>query len=370
MKIMYLTDQLYLHGGIEKMTSQKINHWIADFGYDVILCTSQQESKPFVYALDSKCKHVDLGVDYNRVQSYFHPKNFAKTIVHFRALKNLIKEEKPDVIISVNYTPEQFFLPFIDKKIPKIKEFHSSGANINFSGGIGAKMKQRLFMLLGKYDAQVVLNEDERKYYPFKHLIVIPNFVEELSLSLDNPSREKTIIAAGRIAAVKQFDHIIKAWAIIAKDFPEWNVKIFGGGDHLLSQNLQNYIQENSIPNVKLCGETAHLSAELQQASIYAMTSSTECFPMVLLEALNAGLPIVSYDCPNGPRNIISDGVDGVLTPHNEIAIFAQTLAQLIKDENLRIQMQIAGPKNAKRFSANKVMQQWNTLLMNKTGNV
>jgi len=370
MKIMYLTDQLYLHGGIEKMTSQKINHWIADFGYEVILCTSQHGDNPFVYQLNPSCKHVDLGVDYNRAKSYFHPRNFAKSILHFSALKNLIGKEKPDVIISVNYTPEQFFLPFIQKKIPKIKEFHSSGVNINFAGGFGGKMKQRLFMLLGKYDAQVVLNEDEKKYYPFKHLYVIPNFVDEVSAIVKNPTRDKTIIAAGRIAAVKQFDHIVKAWALIAKDFPDWNLKIFGGGDQLLSESLQSYIKQEKIPNAQLCGETSYLNTELQKASIYAMTSATECFPMVLLEAQTAGLPIVSYDCPNGPRNIISHGVDGLLTAHNEIAIFAQTLAQLMKDENLQLQMQVAGPEKATKFSANKVMQQWNTLLMKMIANV
>ena len=362
MKIMYLTDQFHLHGGIEKMLSQKINRWIADFDYDVILCTSQHGNNPFVYELDCKCRHIDLGVDYNRKQSYFHPKNIGKSMVHFKALRRLIRKERPDVVISVNYTPEQFFLPLIERRIPKIKEFHSSGVNIQFSAGYADKMKRRLFMLFEKYSAQVVLNEDEKRYYPFSHLHVIPNFVEE-DINTNLVERENTIIAAGRIAPVKQFDHIIKAWALIAKDFPDWQVKIFGGGDEALESELNALIQAEKIPNVSLCGQTSHLKLELQKASIYAMTSATECFPMVLLEAQNAGLPIVSYDCPNGPRNIMADKIDGWLTPQNEITIFARTLAQAITNKSERQRMETAAQINVKRFSAKAVMQQWDQLI-------
>ena len=365
MKIMYLTDQFYLHGGIEKMLSLKINHWISDFRYDVILCTSQHGGNPFVYDLDSRCRHIDLGIDYNRNQSYFHPKNIKKSILHFNALRKLIRKEKPDVVISVNYTPEQFFLPFIEKQIPKIKEFHSSGVNVNFSNGFGGKMKRRLFMLFEKYSAQVVLNEDEKKYYPFSHLHVIPNFVEE-DQTANSVLREKTIIAAGRIAAVKQFDHLIKGWALIANNFPDWNVKIFGGGDNLLEAQLNALIQNENIINVSLCGQTSHLKDELRKASIYAMTSSTECFPMVLLEAQNAGLPIVSYDCPNGPRNIMTHNIHGWLTPPNEIAIFASTLAQAMTDESARLRIETAARENVKRFSANTVMRKWDQLIKSK----
>ena len=103
MKIMYCTNQMYEHGGIEKILAQKINHWIHQYHYEVILCTTEQNNKPFVYSLDSNTKFVDLGINYLRKRSYFHPLNLIKSIRHFVKLRRCIKESKPDIIISINY---------------------------------------------------------------------------------------------------------------------------------------------------------------------------------------------------------------------------------------------------------------------------
>lgn len=367
MKIVYVTDQIYLHGGIEKMLSQKINYWITHYSYEVVLCTSEQRHHDFVYGLDTRLKHVDLGINYNRAKSYFHFTNAIKSIKHFYALRKFIKKEKPDIIISVNYTPEQFFLPFIEKKIPKIKEFHSSGITINKPKTIIDKLKHRLFLLLGRYQAQVILNVDEKKYYPFRNVHIIPNFIE-IGVQIKEVQRDKTIIAAGRMAAVKQFDHLIKAWAFIAADFPDWQVKIFGNGDEQLSLQLKELIAKLKVPNIHLMGATSHLDQEMYKASVYAMTSATECFPMVLLEAQKAGLPIISYDCPNGPRNIISNNLDGWLTPHNEIGIFAERLGMLIKNDKDRKIMELAAKQNANQFASEIVMEQWNELFVKLQG--
>lgn len=363
MKIVYVTDQIYLHGGIEKMLAQKINYWITNYGYEVVLCTSEQRNNDFVYDLDTKLKHIDLKINYYRSKSYFHATNLIKCIKHFNGLRKVIRNEKPDIIISVNYTPEQFFLPFIDKQIPKIKEFHSSGITIKKPDNLIDRLKHRLFLLLSRYHAQVVLNVDEKKYYPFRHLHIIPNFIE-IDVKTKQREREKTIIAAGRMAAVKQFDHLIQAWSHIAADFPDWQVKIFGNGDEQLSLQLRELIDKLEVPNIYLMGATSHLDEEMQKASVYAMTSATECFPMVLLEAQKAGLPIISYDCPNGPRNIISTNLDGWLTPHNEIYIFAEKLKMLIKNESDRKTMGIAAKLNVNQFSSVIVMQQWNELFL------
>ena len=362
-KIVYVTDQIYLHGGIEKMLSQKINNWITNYGYEVVLCTSEQRNQDFVYGLDTKLKHIDLGINYNRAKSYFHFTNLIKSINHFYALRKFIKKEKPDIIISVNYTPEQFFLPFIEKQIPKIKEFHSSGITIKKPDNIIDKLKHRLFLLLGRYQAQVILNVDEKKYYPFPHLYIIPNFIE-IDVQTEQVQRDRTIIAAGRMASVKQFDHLIQAWSRIAADFPDWQVKIFGNGNEQLSLQLKELIEKLEVPNIHLMGATNHLDQEMHKASVYAMTSATECFPMVLLEAQKAGLPIISYDCPNGPRNIISTNLDGWLTPQNEIGIFAQRLAMLIKNESNRKIMELAAKRNITQFSSEIVMEQWNELFV------
>ena len=361
MKILYLNNQFHLHGGIEKILSQKINYLIAEFQYDVILCTSEHKNKPNVYPLNDKVNHIDLEINYDRSKSYFHPKNVIKAFKHYKKLKQEIKRLQPDIIVSVNFTPEQYFLPFIEKQIPKVKEFHSSGVTLGTPNSIFSKLKYNLFKIFGKYDALVVLNPDEKKYYPFTNIKVIPNFIK-LPLQVKFLNKEKTIIAAGRIVPVKQFDHLIRAWSKIAIDFPDWQVKIFGDGDEVLEKELNSLITELQVPNIRLMGQTQNLKDEMEKASVYAMTSATECFPMVLLEAQAAQMALISYDCPNGPRNIVNDGISGVLTPHNAIDKFTQNLKLLLKD---KIKIDNIG-KQAKleveRFSENVVMKEWHEL--------
>lgn len=369
MKILYVTNQLYLHGGIEKMLAQKINHLIQHYGYEVLLCTSEQKNQDFVYQVDSKLLHMDLGINYHRERSYFHPKNILKSTAHFKALRKLVKKEQPDIIISVNYTPEQYFLPFMAKQIPKVKEFHSSGVTMVNPETVTDKLKNKLFLLLDRYQAQVVLNEDEKKYYPFSSLYVIPNFIDINEIS-EPSAREKTILAAGRMATVKQFDHLIWAWASIAADFPDWEVKIFGDGDIAFSAKLEQMIHELKVPNIHLMGSTHLLGKEMQKGSVYAMTSATECFPMVLLEAQAMGMTIVSYDCPHGPQNIITNNQDGMLVPHNEIDIFAQNLSDLLKNESKRQEMGRMAKQKVKEFSKEKIMIQWNELFLKITQDI
>ena len=104
-------------------------------------------------------------------------------------------------------------------------------------------------------------------------------------------------------------------------------------------------------------------------ASIYAMTSLTECFPMVLLESLSCGLPVISFDCPNGPRNIIINNKDGLLVKNNNIDAFAIALITLMDDNELRCNMGAIGRLNIKRFESKIVMKIWEKLFNNMIHN-
>lgn len=366
MKILYLTNQFYLHGGIEKMLSQKMNYLIEEFGYDVVLCTSEHKDREFIYPLIKKLRHIDLEIDYKRSKSYFHPANLLKAFKHFKELNKVIKREQPDVIVSVNNTPEQYFIPFIEKHIPKVKEFHSSGVTLKTSKTIFGKLKQHLFKLFCRYDSLIVLNEDETKYYPFQNVVVIPNFIK---IESNNTilKKENTIIAAGRIAPVKQFDHLIIAWSKIAPEFPNWQVKIFGDADEDLEEKLNNLIAELNVPNIRMMGQSSHLKKEMEKASVFTMTSATECFPMVLLEAQAARMALISYDSPYGPKNIIKNKVTGILTPHNSVDDFAQSLKNLLLDEEQRENLGKQAQLHVTEFSEQKIMSEWQKLFKDLT---
>jgi glycosyltransferase involved in cell wall biosynthesis len=358
MRILFLMDQMYLHGGGERMLSQKINYLIEYYNYEIYLLTSEQKNKKSVYNLNPKLIWKDLEINYHRKLSYFHPKNILKTVVHFNKLNNEIAILKPNCIVSVSFSPEQYFLPLLHKKIPKLKEFHSSRFMYNASF-----IRKKIDVVFEKYDALVVLNQTEKTYYKGKKIVVIPNFTD---FNYNNETiKEKTVIAAGRIAPVKQFDELIKIWKKLKLEFPDWKLKIFGDGEIDFVNNLKKMIIELDLSdNVFIFSSVNSIQYEMQKASIYAMTSSTECFPMVLLEAQACKLPIVSYDCPNGPRHIINDTIDGYLITQSDSNLFKNKLFELMKNCSLRIYLGENALRNVQNFSKNKVMSKWNDLFL------
>jgi glycosyltransferase involved in cell wall biosynthesis len=363
MKILYLTDQTYLHGGIEKVLSQKANYLADVLGDEVIMVTNRQQNNKPVYHFSDKIKFKDLAVDYDIAKSYFHPHNLRKIPNHYLALKKILNEINPDVVISCNFGPDFYFLPFIAKQIPKIKEFHSSRFFYNKST---KSLKSTIFTKLNnfielKYNQISVLNESEKAFYSNRNSTVIPN-PAEISEERATLSSKK-IMAAGRISPVKNFGDLIDSFAKISGQFPDWELHFFGedylGTQKKLEEKIKKYGLENQI---FFKGVSSDLKKEMKNYSIYAMTSETECFPMVLLESLSVGLPIISYDSPTGPTHILTDQEDSFLTPYKNLDIFTKKLKLLMVDENLRQEMGSAALKNVQRFSIDKVMLLWKDL--------
>lgn len=357
MRILYLTDQMYLHGGAERIIANKMNYLIQNDGHEVFLITSEQKGNSFVYELDNRLHHIDLGINYHRETSYFSPKNLQKMPIHYWKLRRKIRQIRPDVIVQVSYSPDQYFLPWMLKKIPKIKEFHSSGSVM-----LPGTNQYKLAVLFKNYDQLVVLNDSEVQYYPGMSISIIPNFTNNSAVKEILP-REKTIIAAGRIAPVKQFDKLVKIWSKLANKYPDWTLKIFGDGTEYDVNIVQNLIHQYQISNnTKIMGAVSDLQSELEKSALYAMTSLTECFPMVLLEAQSAGVPVVSFDCPNGPKHIVNTMHNGILVTDQDEEAFAQALAALMENEDLRLRYANDSISSVEKYGKAKVMQKWNDL--------
>lgn len=373
MKILYNTDQIHLHGGIEKIMAAKANYLVNQRGVQVYIVTTEQLQNPPCYPLDTKIKLIDLAVNYNRSKSYFSKENLLKAVQHYKKQRKLFKELKPEIIISPNYNFDHYWLPFIKRKSKLIKERHSSRffeKQARTTTSFLIKLKFRLDDFIdGLYDKIVVLNQDEKAYVKSNNSIIIPNAVESFTSRAD--ISKKQVIAAGRISQVKGFNHLIEAWALVYKEFPDWNLHFYGQDYAGTQKELKALVKKNQLEQVvTFKGSVTHLTEVMVDYSIYAMTSETECFPMVLLEALSAGLPVVSYDCPTGPRNILTDKQDSFLIPYQNIPIFAQQLKVLMNNENLRYEMGKKGSENVQRFSLEKVMEQWrdlfNSLVLDK----
>jgi glycosyltransferase involved in cell wall biosynthesis len=363
MRVVYNTDRIYLHGGIEKVMATKVNYLANQPQFEVYIVTTEQQNKPPCYFLDNKVKLIDLSVNYNRNRSYLSFGNLSRAIKHFFRQKRLYLQLQPDIIISLNYNFDHFWLPFIiPKKTKLIKELHSSRYQEPH------QRKQKGFLnkcywklqdwIESKYHKVVVLNKDEALYRPGANLLVLPNPVEPNEKTANLVSQK--VIAAGRIAPVKKYEHLIKAWKLVYEKQPEWELHIYGDAYGNSYEELNILIDKLDLAKVvKLLPSVNDLPHKMLDYSVFAMSSETECFPTVLLEALSVGLPIVSYDCPNGPKNIIKDHEDGLLVPERNIELLARSLNSLIQNDRLRKEMGTKAKENCKRFHTHEIMSQW-----------
>jgi glycosyltransferase involved in cell wall biosynthesis len=175
--------------------------------------------------------------------------------------------------------------------------------------------------------------------------------------ALDAP----VVVAAGSLTRRKGFDRLLEAWARLAPSFPDWQLRIFGTGHR--RPELEELIEKLGVRgSVDLCGHSPRLLEELERASVFALTSRNEGFPMVLLEAMAVGLPVVAYDCPTGPRDIITDGVDGHLVPNGRTRLLVDALGSLMEDADSRRRFSAAALESVKRYRIEAIGARWETL--------
>jgi glycosyltransferase involved in cell wall biosynthesis len=223
-----------------------------------------------------------------------------------------------------------------------------------------------------RLDALAVLtDEDMRDYGKLlgdcpTPVVRIPNSLPPMdggTASLD----AKVIVAAGRLNTQKGFDLLIPAFARIAREHPDWQLRIYGRGPERPA--LQKLIVEHELyNNAFLMGPTRRLGTAMAGASVFALSSRFEGFGMVIVEAMSKGLPVVSFDCPRGPGEIIEDGVDGLLVPEGDVDAFATALLELVEDPARRRRMGAAALDTARAYDIDQVAPRWEELLEQLVG--
>jgi glycosyltransferase involved in cell wall biosynthesis len=216
-------------------------------------------------------------------------------------------------------------------------------------------------------DALTVLTERDREDYQRllagadTRLAWIPNAVPPMGggpSTLEHP----VVVAAGRLTGQKGFDLLVRAFAPIAREHPHWRLRIYGAGP--LRGPLQRLILEQELyNNVFLMGPTLHLGEALSEASVFALSSRFEGFGMVIVEAMSKGLPVVSFDCPRGPAEIINHGRDGLLVPNGDVAGFTDALRELIEDPERRARLGGGALETAQGYDIGSVGERWERLL-------
>lgn len=369
MKVVYCIPGTYNSGGMERVLANKVN-WLVNNGYDVSIITTDQRSLfPFFY-IDPRVHMYDIGINYELDKN----KSFVikcasfvfKQIKHYKALSALIKELCPDIAISMFCNDAPVLLK-IRGGFKKVLEVHFSRFKRLQYGRKGVWALVDKFMnwrdgkIARRFDRFVVLTQEDLRYWgKMTNVLVIPNartFETEFSSDL----RNKVVLAIGRYTYQKGFERLICSWAVCSKKFPDWKLKIIGSGED--EAELLALVQSKGLSkSVFLQRPTNNIIEEYLTSSVVAMTSRYEGLPMVLLEAQAVGLPVVTFDCKCGPKDIITDGVDGYLVPEGDLNMFAEKLSILMKDDNMRLAFGRAAKKASERNSEENVMIQWDKL--------
>lgn len=195
-------------------------------------------------------------------------------------------------------------------------------------------------------------------------VVSVPNFLEHFPEPFPLEKKEKRIVAVGRLSWEKGFDRLLDCFALTREKHPDWSLRIVGDGPE--QEKLEQKIAELGLGDaVVLTGRLspAGVEEEMKRASLYAMTSLSEGFPFVLLEALSCGLPCVAYDVRVGPAAVIRPGLDGVLVPDGDREAYAARLMELMEDDARRLEMAREAQLHARDYSREKVAGIWETVL-------
>ena len=372
-KIVYLTPALYMAGGVERVLTLKANYFAEHFGYDITIILTDGNGKPLFYPLSDKVKVINLDINFEELWTCSFVKKIFVYLKKQRLYKKRVREELmrlcPDITISL-LRREINFINDIKDGSRKIGELHINRANYrNFSEKENNPVKalfSKFWMhnLLGhlrKLDRLVVLTEDDKKsWVELNNVEVIP---DPLSFQPTRHSQqtEKRVLAVGRYSHEKGFDLLLQAWSIVEKSCLDWRLDVFGDGDRTLYEQLMSDLNIDRN-RCSLHGRTEDVETEYVNSSVFVCSSRFEGFGMVMVEAMACGLPVVSFDCPWGPRSIISNHEDGILVDSGNVELLAKTLGSLLCNNNLRTSMAQAAQTNVERFRIERIAQQWKQL--------
>jgi len=375
MKVVYCIAGTYNSGGMERVLVNKANY-LTEQGCEVIIITTDQKNREPFFALSPQIRCYDLDINY----AENNDKGFVDKVLHYpfkqrkhkKSLTNLLNVLQADIVISM-FCNDVSFITKIKDGSKKILEIHFSKFKRMQYGRKGmwkladwwrSKMDEKT---VKKFDRFVVLTHEDKGYWGnLLNIEVIENAKNEWgnhTAALEN----KNVIAIGRYDYQKGFDRLIKAWRLVYDRFPDWKLKIIGDGE--LRNELETLVVNSHLDDVvELKKKTSDILSEYLESSLLVMSSRYEGLPMVLLEAMSVGLPMVSFDCKCGPRDVMMNGENGFLVPEGNIPALAEKITQLIEDPNLRKKMGRRAKINSERFSESVIMDKWIKLFNNLLG--
>lgn len=351
-------------GGAERVMSILANAW-AERGESVTLVTFLQPDESSHYKIDDRVNLLKLGL-------LWSSKNFLDSIFsnirRHRLLRSAIRAQSPDVIISFcDTTNVRTILATLGLGVPIIVSERIDPAKYSIP---------KAWSLLRKFtyplaDRIVVQTERIRPFFKGRALrrcIVIPNPVlvtipEGAGIgTAPRKSNALRLLAVGRLDHQKGFDLLIEAFSRINVRFSEWELHIFGEG--VERRNLEGLIASKSLQEkVFLRGITKNINAEYLTSDLFVLSSRFEGIPNALCEAMAAGMPVISFDCPTGPKEIIEHNVNGVLVPPEDPDALTAALQNLMSSPSERRRLGKAALELSSKYSLNGILKLWDSAI-------
>lgn len=369
MRILYITDALAVWGGIERVLSDKMNYLVREYGYEVYVVTADQGAHPIPFPLDERIHVKDLKIRFHQQYQY----NGLKRILKYRdleqlfrnRLKSYITEIKPDVISCIRDGYASAVLS-MKMSVPVIFESHAMYRDVVFENStllhrfITYWKRRRLRTL----DRMVTLTQGDADDWKrvCQHVCVIPNVVHLNESGNYSQCNSKKAIFVGRFDVQKDFGAMLKAWDLVQQCHPEWILNVYGNGE--LKSEFEELVAGKKM-NVEIHPAVPDIMEKYKESSMLLMSSLYEPFGLVLVEAMSCGIPVVAFNCPYGPADIIKDSIDGFLVEDRNVEAFANRVCQLMENDDLRQQMGKSAILSAQRYKAEAIMPQWKSLFTN-----
>lgn len=373
MKILYAVEGVNLPGGYDRIIIEKANY-LAEHGQEVIITVASHAlAKPY-YPISDKVRLVDFNINFH--QQYGH-NLLHRTCLYFmlmhqyrRALKDLLYVERPDIVITTLGREIDFITEIRDGSV-KIGESHIAkdyvrNLHLMEQRGFVYRMianywRKKIDRKVRKLAALVLLTQhDANSWKGLVKTVVIPNSLPFYPLH-GSSCENKQVIFVGRLNEQKGLEYLIDTWVKVHQKHSDWVLHMYGDGEQ--KQLLSQMIKETGLEHVVIVHQPTHsIMEKYLESSMFLLTSRFEGLPLVLIEALACGLPIVSFDCPWGPADIIKDGEDGFLVEYLNTDEAAQRVCLLIENPILRKNMGLKARINIQRYNRDVVMKQWTDL--------
>ena len=362
-KIAIVRYNLSKIGGAEKVAISMANELSSH--YDVRLLSILLDEDGFI--------NYDIHPDVQLVNFYKGDIRIRTAILKLTTkLREYIKKERIEVIFSI--APLTNIMIRLATLGLDVKIVFCDHHSLEFQDGRSRKIQR--YIGAKYFDKVVTLTQEDRIKYskkykiPIEKVATIYNWIEETKhhkTGLNNDS--KKIITVGRFHSQKGYDYLAKVAIKVLSQHPDWQWDIYGSGDEQIKQDLITELDKGGVlSRVHFKGNVKGTDNIYPGHAIYVMTSRYEGLPLVLLEAKQYGLPIVSFKCPTGPSEIVLDEENGYLIDNYDVDYMSKKICDLIEDENLRLKFSDGSMKDTEKFSKKKIIKQWEDLIEEMIG--